>query len=237
MLTTQANAKDSTIDVEIADPYIDIRTGPGRGYPIFHVEERGSHIQIIKRRTQWYKVRKHIAGNRYKEGWVSAEQLEKTLDTEGKEIEFKQEDRNDYVERSWEAGSLVGDFSGAQLLSLYGGYLFTRNISTELTIAQALGKFSDSILGTISVVHQPFPDWRISPFIAIGTGKIRTKPKATLVQSEDRTDSLMVLGIGFKSYILQRFFVRVEYKNHLILTDTDENEEVESIQLGFSVFF
>jgi uncharacterized protein YraI len=41
---TLANAENSYQEVRIADPYIDIRTGPGRGYPIFHVVERGKLI-------------------------------------------------------------------------------------------------------------------------------------------------------------------------------------------------
>ena len=31
----------------VNDPYIELHTGPGRGYPIFHVTERGERIIIL----------------------------------------------------------------------------------------------------------------------------------------------------------------------------------------------
>ena len=42
---------ESFQQVKIADAYIDMHTGPGGGYPIFHVIERGQIIEIIQRRT------------------------------------------------------------------------------------------------------------------------------------------------------------------------------------------
>ena len=33
-----------TMRVEIADPYIELHSGAGRGYPVFHFEDRGSWI-------------------------------------------------------------------------------------------------------------------------------------------------------------------------------------------------
>ena len=43
-----------------------MRTGPGRGYPIFHVIDRGESVDIIMQRTDWYQVRAENG----KEGWV-----------------------------------------------------------------------------------------------------------------------------------------------------------------------
>ncbi len=232
-----ASQEDQFQEVRIADPYIDIRTGPGRGYPIFHVVERGKLIEVLQHKTQWYKVRLWQNKRRYKEGWVHVSQLVKTLDLKGEYIAVKEEDLSDFTNRRWEAGALGGDFAGANQITLYGGYVATDNISFEVALTQALGNFSDSLLGSISLLHQPFPEWRVSPYVSLGTGVIHTKPKATLVQSEDRNDDVLTVGVGVKAYITKRFFFRMEYKNHVIQTSTDENEEVESWQLGFSTFF
>ncbi len=51
----------ATPEVVIDDPYIDLHTGPGRGYPIFFVAERGEQIALLKRRTEWFKVRVLVA--------------------------------------------------------------------------------------------------------------------------------------------------------------------------------
>src|SRR5690606_41903327 len=51
LFTASAEAKDEPRKILIADPYIELHSGPGRGYPIFHVVERGREVYIIKRRT------------------------------------------------------------------------------------------------------------------------------------------------------------------------------------------
>ena len=48
---------DEPHKILIADPFIELHTGPGRGYPVFHVVERGREVTIVKRRTDWFQVR------------------------------------------------------------------------------------------------------------------------------------------------------------------------------------
>ena len=48
--------KDYHPEVVVSDPYIELRTGPGRGFPIFYVAGQGDTITILKSKTDWYKV-------------------------------------------------------------------------------------------------------------------------------------------------------------------------------------
>src|SRR5690606_6955578 len=50
-------AHAATYEVVVEDPYLELHTGPGRGYPVFHIAERGEREELIRRRTAWYKVR------------------------------------------------------------------------------------------------------------------------------------------------------------------------------------
>ena len=59
----------------VAEPYIELHTGPGRGYPVFHVVDRGETITVLKRRTDWFRVRTAKG----KEGWVKRAAMELTL--------------------------------------------------------------------------------------------------------------------------------------------------------------
>ncbi len=63
----------------VSDPYLELHTGPGRGYPIFYVAGQGDKITLLKERTEWYKIRTP----RGKEGWVNVAQLRNTLDLDG----------------------------------------------------------------------------------------------------------------------------------------------------------
>ena len=59
----------------VADPYLEMHTGPGRGFPKFHVVDRGETVEVMKRRTDWFLVRDGDGT----EGWVDRAQLELTL--------------------------------------------------------------------------------------------------------------------------------------------------------------
>ena len=49
--------------LRVADPYLEMHTGPGRGFPVFHVAERGAWVRIELRHTEWFKVRASVAAN------------------------------------------------------------------------------------------------------------------------------------------------------------------------------
>ena len=224
---------DESIDVTVNDSYIELHTGPGRGYPIFHVVEQGESIQLLKRRTDWVKVQT-VRG---KSGWVRRADISKTLDALGNPVNFSEPSRGDFNGRRWEGGISMGDYAGADALTLHGGFRFARNLSTELRLSQATGHFSDVKVGSISLLHHPFPEWRFSPYFMLGAGIIQTSPNATLVQTQDRQDTALLVGLGGYYYLNRRFVLRAEYNNHLILTSRNENEEVHEWKLGFNVFF
>jgi len=231
-----AHATEAHRDVQIADPYIELRTGPGEGYPVFLVVERGERIELLKRKTDWFKVR--TVDNT--EGWVNRKQLERTLTPEGEKTRFKDVARMDFQNRRWGMGITTGDYGGAALIALFGGYAFTDNLSTELTVGQAVGSFSSSLSFKASLLSHPFPDWRVSPFFALGGGLIRTKPHTTLVKAENSSDAMAAVGVGFESYLSRRFVFRAEYNNYLIFSatnDHDQNEDVDEWKAGFAIFF
>lgn len=233
LLWRPAWGEDAPQTVEVADPYIELHTGPGRGYPVFHVEGRGAAITLLMRKTNWFKVRTA----REIEGWVDRDQLERTLDPAGERVRVSEATAEDYARRRWEAGVMGGDFDGANEISVYGAYALTEGLSAELSLTQVLGEFSESLLFGVDLLAQPFPDWRFSPFFALGTGVIDTKPRTVLVQAQDRNDRMSHVGIGVRTYLSRRFMLRMEYRSHVIFTSRDDNEEVDEWKIGFGVFF
>ncbi len=219
--------------VEIATPYIEMHTGPGAAYPVFHVVERGEAVEVLKRKNEWFKIRT----GRDKQGWVSRAQMEQTLNPDGSRVRFAEFTRDDFNQRRWEGGILAGDFGGAAVISAYGAYTFTANLSVETSLSNALGDVSSSVFFNVNIVNQPFPDWDYSPFMTLGTGIIRTEPGSTLVVTEDRTDELLHAGLGLRTFIGKRFILRAEYKKYVVITSRDENDDIEEWKIGFSVFF
>ena len=220
-------------EVVVADPFIELHSGPGRGYPIFHVVDRGENVEILKRRTDWFKVRTPNGT----EGWVARSQMQETLRPTGEKADFGGQTLADYSESRWEMGALYGAFGGANVISGYGSFSLTPNLSLEVWGSQVLGRFSNSYLASLNATHLFFPEWRASPYFTLGTGLIHTKPKATLVATIDRTDQVAHVGLGVRTYLTRRFVVRAEYKSYVVFTSRNDNEEIEEWKAGFSFFF
>ena len=71
MLAVAPAGARAPIEVVVKDAYIDLHTGPGRGYPVTISVERGVTIQLLRQRTDWIEVRT-ARGQR---GWVHRSQL------------------------------------------------------------------------------------------------------------------------------------------------------------------
>ncbi|MCC5869734.1 MAG: SH3 domain-containing protein [Gammaproteobacteria bacterium] len=230
---TAAEAKDQHYVVVVAEPFLEMHTGPGRGYPRFHVAERGEQVEVLKRRTDWFKVRTA----RGVEGWSSREQISRTLEPSGAPAQISAPSRLDYLERRTEGGVLLGDFGGANVLAAYGAFHMTRNLSLELWGSDINGRFSSGWMINANLVHQPWPEWRISPYFTLGTGVVRIEPQATLVDVEDRTDQLAHAGIGLRMHVSRNFMLRAEFKSYVVFTSREENEDVNEWKAGFAFFF
>ncbi len=228
-----AYAEELYARVTVAEAYIEIHTSPGRGYPVFYIAERGETLLVLKQKTSWYKVRteKNI------EGWVSINDLGLTLDSSNELVNIKAPDKESFINRKWESGFMVGDFDGSDVMSVYAGYHFTRNLSMEVALSNIYGDHSDGHAASVSIVHQLFPQWRVSPFFTIGGGIIDTNSRSNLVATKDRSENTANVGAGLRIYLDDRFLLRLQYKNHIILTNRDDDEEVDEWKIGLSVFY
>ena len=53
----------------------------------------------------------------------------------------------------------------------------------------------------------------------------------------DLHDQSAYYGAGFRFYLTRRFFVRGEYKNRVVFTSRNDNEELEEWKVGLAFFF
>jgi hypothetical protein len=234
--TGWAESSENEQQVGIADPYIELHTGPGSSYPIFYVIERGEWVTVIKRKTDWFKLRTAKG----KEGWAAREQMEQTLSPTGEKVEFVDATQSDFEKRRWEIGATGGQLGEAAQLSIYGGYAFSNNLSGELTVAESLGNISSSLSIKGSLLAQPFPEWRFSPFFSLGTGYMETRPRSTLVAPRDTSNQFSHVGLGLRTHITRRFIFRLEVNEVVIFSasnERDSNEEFTEWKAGFGVFF
>ncbi|MGH8219921.1 MAG: SH3 domain-containing protein [Steroidobacteraceae bacterium] len=227
-----ASARE-VLQVFVNAAYLELHTGPGRGYPVFNVVERGGSVDVLKRYTDWYEVRTE----RGIEGWVAQRDMLSTVLADGSPFTFNLGDRAGFTAHRFEAGVfLYGDYGGASEISAYASYSLTQSLAIEVSAGQFLGKAANGTLADIGLAHVFLPEKRFSPFVTLGTGIVHTAPKAQLVQPSDRTDQSAFAGAGFRFYLTRRFFLRGEYRNHIVFTKRNENEQVDEWKFGFAFF-
>ena len=112
-----AQAAGNYLQVFIRTPYLELHTGPGRGYPVFNVVDRDASVDVLKRYTDWFKVRTTTGV----EGWASAHDMEQTVLADGTHFHYDVGDSDAYTSHRFEAGAFFyGDYGGASAMSLYG---------------------------------------------------------------------------------------------------------------------
>ncbi len=220
----------------VAEPYIDLHSGPGSAYPVLQVLERGETLLVLRQVTHWYFVR----GQREVEGWVNRDQLQLTLNPRGQRLQLAQLQQDDFIQRGWELGVTTGELEQAPVMSIYVNRALTANMSVEATLAQAIGSVSSSRLAKGNLIMQPFAEWSYSPFFTLGFGNMRIQPKVTLVNPIDRDSDFGQVGLGIRKFINRNFVLRAEINQYVLFSATnerDDNEEIEEWKLGFAVFF
>jgi hypothetical protein len=217
----------------VKQPYLELHTGPGRGFPVFHVVARDESVDVLFRRTDWFKVRTE----RGVEGWASQRDMLLMVRADGVPFTFDLGDRAGFTDHRFELGLFAGAYGGANLVSAYYSVSFNQQLAIEGALGQFLGRYSNGETGDIGLTHVIAPEARWSPFLTLGVGLVHTEPKATLVQPLVRTEQSAYVGGGIRYYLTRRFFLRAEYKAHYIFTTRNENEEADEWKMGFAFFF
>lgn len=228
-----AAAADEYLQLFVTEPYLELHLGPGRGYPVVQVIPRGEAFDVLFRRTEWFKVR----SRRGVEGWAYQGDMTRTQLADGSPFRFSLGDREGFTSHRWEAGAFAGDYAGATLISAYLSRAFNEQLAIELTASQFLGTASNGYAVDLGLAHVFRPEWRLSPFVTLGTGLVHIEPKGTLVRPEDRTDQTAYAGAGLRYYVTRRFFLRAEYRSHMVFTSRNDNEEIDEWKIGLAFFY
>jgi hypothetical protein len=233
LLSPAVSGAREYLQLFVTAPYLELHTGPGRGYPVFNVVPRDGSVDVLFRRTDWFKVRTE----RGVEGWASQADMEKTILADGTPFRYPRGDLAGFTAHRFELGVFAGAWGGANYISGYWSVSFNPQLALEVAGGQFLGRYSNGYTGDIGFAHVILPESRWSPFLTIGGGEVHTEPKATLVQPADRTEPSAYVGGGVRFYLTRRFFLRAEFKAHWIFTSRNQNEEADEWKAGFAFFF
>lgn len=228
-----ADEAPRTERLQVTDPYLEMRTGPGRGYPIHHVAARAEWVEIELRYTDWYKVRTENG----KEGWVHRRQLVTTLTDAGVARSFRDLAFDDYLQRRVEFGAGWGHFKREPMLKFWAGYKLSESIGIEATLGQVQGVYSGTTFWHVNLQLEPFSDQRISPFFAAGMGNFKNIPNTSLVSAITTDARLANASIGVRYYLTERFVLRADYSIYTAFLNDNRSGEYRALTGGLSFFF
>lgn len=228
-----ARAADEPERLRVADPYLELHTGPGRGFPIFFVVQRDDWVQVELRFTDWFKVRTDAG----KEGWVHRSQLQNTFTVAGVPKSFRDIALDDYLARRVQLGAAWGRFKTEPMLKLWTSYRLSETLSVEGTVGQVQGLFSGTSIWHVNLMAEPLSDQRLSPYFSIGVGKFKNLPNQTLVSAIPVDAKLSNASIGVRYYLTERFIVRADYSLYTAFVGDTRTGEYRAKTIGLAFFF
>ena len=221
-----------TYDAKVIKSYIDLRTGPGRGYPVDQIIEQDQWLRFIQQKTQWI----YVQSARGVAGWMASEDLTGLTDGAGAKYNLGVQDAipdEDYIEVSLNAGN----FGGSQSISAATSYAFTANLTGEINLGQAIGDESTTSYIGLQFIHLAKPIYGFRPYFLLGAGRLLLEPSSRVAQPLDRQDDFLKTGLGLRRHVDGRFYLKLEYAPYLVLRSQDDDDEVNEWKLGISAVF
>ena len=218
--------------LEVAEPYIDMHTGPGRGYPVFNVVEQGQTIEILKHKASWYKIRSADG----KTGWTMAGQLAHTLLPTGAPVDLPEISHGDYLKSSWRVGFTGGQIEGANTFSITAGYRPLSWFGAELEWGNLFDNSATSDFYGVNLFMEPRTNWLVTPYVTTGVGQFSFSSRQKVVVDDTGTSDYYSAGAGANYYIGRNFVMRGEYRWYSVSTDNGR-VGLNSWRIGLNIFF
>lgn len=226
--------QNELVRLSVIDSFIELHSGPGRGYPIIHTIEQGDEVNVYKRRGNWYLV----SDRRLRQGWVTQEKLARTIAPTGLPAALPDIRHGDYLAQKFRVGFSLGKQDDDETAQVMVGFRLLSFASLEIEGGQI---FADDIEGYSyggNLLIEPIQSLSFTPFISHGYGKQVFQQKETLnVGRNNHYDSdYRFTGAGINFYIGLNFVMRGEYRKMHISGDNGSTSN-SAWRIGFSSFF
>ena len=226
-----AHASEKYLQLVVTEPYVEMHSGPGRGFPVVYVVGRDDEVTVLYSRTDWYKIR--AASGR--EGWVRRADLARTVLASGEPAPIPP--YPDFATHRWEIGAGYGVYNRQNLVTAYGDFGITNSIDLEFVVQQALGTLDNRYVASIGLRHTFVPEWKwFSPTAGIGTAYQYIEAKVPPAPLE-KSNQMAYVSLGARGFITRRFMWRADWRHYVVFNNLNVSEELEEWKVGLAVFF
>ena len=217
----------------VVEPFLELHTGPGRGYPVFYIAEKGELISLVKQRTDWFQVR--LPNGQV--GWAQRLEVEKTLRASGHRKRLTEKLYDDWISKRLSLGWAAGTFAGDPALFVRAMYDMTDHLGLEGNIASSSGDLGSTDLYYLGLVVTPWGNPWFSISGTLGAGWVHVDPESLLVDASSDVFPEAHAGIGFKLHLFRDLFVRGDFRNYSLFMDSNRTREFQGYSLGVSFQF
>jgi hypothetical protein len=226
-----ACAGERLLQLVVTEPFLEMHSGPGRGYPVVYVVGRDEVVTVLYSRTDWYKVR----APRGQEGWARRQELALTALPSGAPAPIPP--YPDFTSHRWEVGAGYGVYNRENLVTTYADFGLTDSIDIEAVVQQAFGTIDNRVVASIGLRHTFIPEWKwFSPTAGIGTAYQHIADKAPPAPLESN-NQMAYVSLGARGFITRRFMWRADWRHYVVFNNLNVYEDLEEWKFGLAVFF
>jgi hypothetical protein len=224
--------KKPQLELVVTAPFVEMHSGPGRGYPVVYVVGRDEALTVLFSRTDWFKVRSPHGD----EGWVRrGDLIAHTELPDGGAAPIPP--YPEFASHRWELGAGYGVYNRQNLVTTYVDYSITESLDVEAVLQQALGTLDNRVIATVGLRHTFIPEWKwISPTAGIGGGYQHISDKVPPAPLETHNE-LAYASLGVRGFITRRFMWRADWRHYVVFNHLNTYEDLEEWKFGFAVFF
>lgn len=219
--------------VRVIGAYLDMRSGPGRGYPIFYAAEREEWVVIELRHTDWFKVRTARGAS----GWVSREQMRQTVTEDGVPFEMADPTLQAFLDRRFDFGVGYGATAKTSFTRAWAGWRFSDTMSIDLNGADVQGQSYTISIWSASLLAEPWSDKRLSPFAGVGVGHYNYVPNKNRVNRHEADGNMGVFTLGGRYYLASRVALRIDYSRYTAFISDKNYRNFQAGTIGLSLHF
>jgi hypothetical protein len=224
-------AKRPLLQLVVTAPYLEMHSGPGRGFPVIYVIGRDEIVTVLFSRTDWYKVRAAHG----EEGWARRADLAITRLADGEPAPIPP--YPDFASHHWELGAGYGVYNRQNLVTAYVDYAITESLDVEGVLQQALGTLDNRVITTLGLRHTFMPEWKwFSPTAGLGGGYQHIVDKVPPAPLENNNEMAYV-SLGARGFITRRFMWRADWRHYDVFNHLNVYEDLEEWKVDFAVFF
>jgi hypothetical protein len=214
-----------------------LRTGPGAGFRIVQVAQRGESFPLLERATRgyWFRVQLGDGSLAWIDGnAVYADELRPA--ERGRRFMAFLFAPPPLSSANGELSVQLGALSGAGFLAVRPSLLLAPSFGFEANLAASVGSLGRSYMSGAGPLVNVFPHWPIVPFFTIGGGFAFNSPNADTFVLEAGSSSMAYAGGGLRFGFRHRLIVRVEGRSYAFFA-ADRLVAQQEVSGGLSAFF